>query len=148
MLGDVAEERDDEVAAGGVTGEDDRGGGDAPREERVVGRHGVLERGGEAAARVGGDTVLEAEDVAIGVGGQEGGAVAEIGLTAVADDEGAAVEMEDDCFAFCVGGGLVDGGVPGSSHLDGLDLFIVQHTAVYVLLARGDALVAVFFGAR
>lgn len=53
MVRDVAEERDDEVGAGGVAGEDDGGGGDAPREERVVGRYCVLERGGKAAARVG-----------------------------------------------------------------------------------------------
>lgn len=72
--------------------------------------------------------------------------MAEIALAAVADDEGAAVEVEDNCFAVCVGG-VVDGGVPGSAHLDGLDLSIVQHTAVEVLLARGDALVAFFFGA-
>lgn len=86
--------------------------------------------------------------MAVGVGSQEGGAVAEIALAAVADDEGAAVEVEDYCFAVCVGG-VVDGGVPGSAHLDGLDLGILQqYTAVDVfLLGRGDALVAVFFGA-
>ena len=75
--------------------------------------------------------------------------MAEIAFTAVADDESAAVEMEDDCFAVRgVIGGAVGGGVPGSADLDGLDLSIVQHTAVEVLLARGDALVAVFFGVR
>lgn len=99
---DVAEERDGAVCARRVAAEHDARGGDLDvveeiqvRCERVL--EGCGERVGRGAGRERREAVRGAEDVGRGGGAQERRAkVARVGLAAVADYVGAAVDVQDD----------------------------------------------------
>lgn len=86
------------MAACAVAADDDAGCGNVKGVEEVgVGGDGILQLGGEATVGITGETVLEAEDVAGGGVVEE--AVGEVFArcyAAVAEDVGAAVEVEDD----------------------------------------------------
>lgn len=143
----VSQQRNHEVPSRGITRDDDFGGGVAAVEQPLVRGEGVLESGGETAARVGGEAVLQAEDVRVCVFREEAGAEGEVLDAAVAVDKGAAVEMEDYSASLLVAGATGDVGVPCPSYFCGLDVLVFEHSFVDVFRAWFYAFEAVTFGA-
>ena len=83
---------------------------------------GVLERGGEGAVRVRGQAVVREQGAGREAGGEEGLQAPLDGRFARREeDEGAAVEVEDDFFGFGGRSGGRDGGEPDAADGCGFD---------------------------
>lgn len=134
----VSDEGEGQVAAGAITRNDNLAGRDVEVVEQVVvGRDGILESGGELAARVGGQAVLGREDVRRGRVGKEGVCgEAHFARAAGANGKGAAVEVHHDVARLAGPGGR--GRIPRAADLLCLGLTVLRGDAG-VALSRGWA---------